>query len=89
LESRDENLSKTLLNGQELIPVVDDKDLVKDRLYRLETERDRLGSLWIQKDRLLTERLKYQIFMRDADQMEAWLKKQEAFLAATNLGNTF
>lgn len=86
MESRDENLSKTLLNGQELIPVVDDKDLVKDRLYRLETERDRLGSLWIQKDRLLTERLKYQIFMRDADQMEAWLKKQEAFLTATNLG---
>lgn len=79
-------MQKTLTNGEEIVDIVDDKDQVRDRLNKLRQERDKLNVLWASKDRLLTERLEFQLFMRLADQLDNWIRKQEAFLSSNNLG---
>lgn len=67
---------------------MNEEDLVRDRLSRLKAERAKLSTLWTYKEKQLTERLKYQLFMRDAEQIENWIRKQEVFLNAANTGES-
>lgn len=95
LESRDDSLNKTLRSGRELLeslaPESADSlpaDLVADKLTQLESERQRLGQLWRQKHQLLMQSLEFQLFVRDAEQADNWLGKQESFLANESLGES-
>lgn len=95
LESRDDSLNKTLKSGRELLtglsPDTADSlpaDLVSDKLTQLESERQRLGQLWRQKHQFLVQCLEFQLFMRDAEQADNWLGKQESFLANESLGES-
>lgn len=89
LESRDDSLSKTLQTGGELNAANrEHQDLIDDKLRQLDSERQRLGQLWQQKQDFFTQCLEYQLFMRDAEQADTWISKQASFLANDNLGES-
>jgi spectrin alpha len=95
LESRDDSLNKTLKSGRDLLTSLSPQtaeglpaDLVADKLTQLENERQRLGELWRQKHQFLMQCLEFQLFMRDAEQADNWLTKQESFLANESLGES-
>lgn len=80
-------MQRTLENGQELVRIIaDEREQVEERLHKLRAERDKIEQLLAQKTRLLTERLDFQYFMRLADQLDNWIRKQEAFLSSNNFG---
>ena len=90
LESRDDSLAKTVRGGRELNEHTDQatQELVTDKLTQLESERTRLGEKWVQKQQFFLQCLEFQLFMRDAEQADTWISKQESFLANDNLGES-
>ncbi len=88
LESRDDSLAKTLRTGEELKSTSSDQQIVDEKLRQLESERARLGSLWQQKQEFFGQCLEYQLFMRDAEQADTWISKQQSFLTNDNLGES-
>lgn len=92
LESRDDSLSKTIKSGRDLLEELSsetaERDFIAEKLAQLESERDRLGKLWRTKNDFLTQCLEFQLFMRDAEQADNWITKQESFLSNQNLGES-
>lgn len=99
LESRDDSLSKAIKNGQELLvlstqvtdehsTLIENKTVITERLSLLQTERERLGQVWSSKQQFYSQCLDFQLFMRDAEQADTWITKQESFLANDNLGES-
>ena len=91
LESRDDTLAKTVAQGRRFVdetPFDDNKQLVNERIAQLESERARLGELWRHNQELFAHSLQVQMFMRDAEQADAWIGKQDAFLANETLGDS-
>jgi len=88
LESRDDSLTKTVKNGHELLIHHEDKQLINEKLTQLESERQRLGQMWSEKQQFFMQCLEFQLFMRDAEQADTWITKQESFLANDNLGES-
>ncbi|RNA32314.1 spectrin alpha non-erythrocytic 1 [Brachionus plicatilis] len=83
LESRDDNLRKAVLNGSDI-----NDQQIDAKISQLKDERDRLELVWQQKQDLYKQALEYQLFVRDAEQADAWLAKQESFLANEQLGDS-
>ena len=54
----------------------------------MEAERQRLGAMWQSKQEFFYQCLEFQLFMRDAEQADTWITKQESFLANDNLGDS-
>jgi spectrin alpha len=99
LESRDDSLSKTLKNGQELLvlsqeaadsqsTLVENRQTISERLEHLRSERERLREVWQTKQAFFLQSLDFQLFMRDAEQADTWITKQESFLANDSLGES-
>lgn len=96
LESRDDSLSKTVKSGSELLiqseesesSLVESKTLIQEKLSLLQEERERLGMKWTEKHAYFLQSLEFQLFMRDAEQADSWITKQESFLANDNLGES-
>ena len=81
LESRDDSLSKTLKNGQELLvllqeapdsqsTLVENRQTISERLEHLTSERERLRQVWQCKQAFFLRSLDFQLFMRDAEQAD-------------------
>jgi spectrin alpha len=68
--------------------LVESKKLVEEKLTLLKEERERLRSKWDEKQAYFLQSLEFQLFMRDAEQADSWITKQESFLANDNLGES-
>lgn len=96
LESRDDSLSKTVKSGHELLIQIEEsgsslaesRSVISERLEQLESERERLGIKWTEKQAFFLQSLEFQLFMRDAEQADTWITKQESFLANDSLGES-
>ena len=90
LESRDDSLGKTLRTGQELNEPSrgEHQEIIDEKRRQLESERARLGSLWQTKQDFFSQCLEYQLFMRDAEQADTWISKQQSFLTNDSLGES-
>jgi len=96
LESRDDSLTKTVKSGHELLihteesgsSLTESKSLITEKLSQLEMERERLGQKWTEKQAFFLQSLEFLLFMRDAEQADTWITKQESFLANDNLGES-
>jgi hypothetical protein len=62
--------------------------VVGEKLAQLEAERERLGAKWTEKQAFFLQSLEFQLFMRDAEQADTWITKQESFLANDSLGES-
>ncbi|CAF0847409.1 unnamed protein product [Brachionus calyciflorus] len=83
LESRDDNLNKTVRNGQDI-----SNEEIEEKLAHLSAERQRLENLWQEKQTMYRQSLEFQLFMRDAEQADTWITKQESFLHNEQLGDS-
>ena len=83
LESRDENLNKTMRTAQEI-----DGAEIEEKMDQLRAERERLEALCVEKQTVYKQWLEFQLFMRDAEQADVWITKQESFLANEQLGDS-
>nr|WAW84869.1 spectrin alpha chain [Halisarca dujardinii] len=63
-------------------------DEVKDKLINLVSEKSQLLRLWEDRKVEFDQCMDLQLFMRDADQLDAWMSKQEAFLSSEEVGDT-
>lgn len=61
---------------------------VTEKLQILSEEKDSLLQLWDERRILYEQCMDYQLFYRDAEQADAWMAKQEAFLATQDLGDS-
>ena len=59
---------------------------IQTRLVGLREEHARLHKVWQQRQDLFSQCYELQVFMRDAEQRDAWISTQEAFLANEDLG---
>lgn len=63
-------------------------DEVTEKLTILAEEKDSLLQLWDERRILYEQCMDYQLFYRDAEQADASMAKQEAFLASQDLGDS-
>jgi len=63
-------------------------DEVKDKLASLSAEKSGLLELWEERRVLYEQCMDLQLFLRDTEQADAWVTKQEAFLVNTDLGDS-
>ncbi len=59
---------------------------IQSRLRHLGEERDKLQTTWTNRQDMFVQCHELQLFLRDAEQRDAWLTTQEAFLANEDLG---
>ncbi|KAK6631754.1 hypothetical protein RUM43_013818 [Polyplax serrata] len=62
---------------------------VKEKLAKMDSEREALRRSWIEKDNWLKQCLDLQVFNREADQIDASTSAHEAFLEFSDLGVSF
>lgn len=63
-------------------------DEVREKLQTLATEKTNLYDLWEERRILYEQCMDLQLFYRDTEQADAWMTKQEAFLANEDLGDS-
>lgn len=63
-------------------------DEVGAALHNLQRESDALHQLWEQRRVLYLQCMDLQLFYRDTEQADAWMHKQEAFLANEDVGDS-
>ena len=63
-------------------------DEVKEKLITLANEKTSLLDLWEQRRILYEQCMDLRLFYRDTEQADAWIAKQEAFLANEDLGDS-
>ena len=59
---------------------------IESRLRSLEEEHSKLHDTWRKRQSLFSQCHELQVFLRDAEQRDAWIGTQEAFLANEDLG---
>ncbi len=59
---------------------------IESRLRGLEEEHSKLLDTWKKRQSLFSQCHELQVFLRDAEQRDAWIGTQEAFLANEDLG---
>jgi len=62
---------------------------IQSRLLGLGEEHTRLHKTWQQRQDLFSQCYDLQVFLRDAEQRDAWISTQEAFLANEDLGVSY
>ncbi|XP_052790863.1 spectrin alpha chain-like isoform X6 [Mya arenaria] len=63
-------------------------DEVREKLQTLSSEKNSLHELWEERRILYEQCMDLQLFIRDTEQADAWMTKQEAFLANEDLGDS-
>lgn len=63
-------------------------DEVKEKLSTLSADKNSLLALWEERRILYEQCMDLQLFYRDTEQADAWMAKQEAFLANEDLGDS-
>ena len=59
---------------------------IQSRLQGMEDEHARLQETWAKRQELFSQCYELQVFLRDAEQRDAWIGTQEAFLSNEDLG---
>ncbi|KAL3872184.1 hypothetical protein ACJMK2_040130 [Sinanodonta woodiana] len=89
IDARQDSFSATLEAGNKLVEsdhfAADD---VKEKLQTLMSEKASLYELWEERMLLYDQCLDLQLFYRDTEQADAWMTKQESFLANEDLGDS-
>jgi spectrin alpha len=89
IDAREDSFRNTAESGQKLLEsdhyAVED---VKERLVTLANEKTSLLELWEERRILYEQCMDLQLFYRDTEQADAWVSKQEAFLANEDLGDS-
>jgi spectrin alpha len=91
LDARDDLFERTSRSGAELVQILPndpEKREVKDKLHEMETERARLAGLWAERDRHLTDLLKFEIYARDLDLLMQSLLKLKSNLDNSSAGES-
>ncbi|KAL5013103.1 hypothetical protein ScPMuIL_011654 [Solemya velum] len=89
IDAREDSLKAAVEAGQRL---VDSEhyaaEEVREKLHTLATEKSSLLELWEERRILYEQCMDLQLFYRDTEQADAWMTKQEAFLANEDLGDS-
>ena len=59
---------------------------IQSRLQGLQDEHNKLHETWTKREELFNQCHELQLFLRDAEQRDAWIGTQEAFLSNEDLG---
>lgn len=59
---------------------------IQSRLQGLQDEHTKLRETWKKRQELFSQCYELQVFLRDAEQRDAWIGTQEAFLSNEDLG---
>ncbi|KAL7672463.1 hypothetical protein ACOME3_007347 [Neoechinorhynchus agilis] len=99
LEARDDTIRSLVILGDELcsnarefsLPEVaeSERDRVKESMTKLKKQRTLLQDLWEKKCLQLTEVMNFQLFLRDAEQAESWILKQQVYLLDGDVGDSY
>ncbi|XP_019643312.1 PREDICTED: spectrin alpha chain, non-erythrocytic 1-like [Branchiostoma belcheri] len=89
IDAREDSFRTTAEAGQGLLEENHfASDEVKEKLVALANEKTSLLELWDERHVQYEQCLDLQLFYRDVEQAEAWMGKQEAFLANDDLGDS-
>jgi len=88
IDARLDSFKTTTEAGNVLIAQNISTDDVREKLATLAKEKDSLLELWESKRVLYEQCMDLQLFYRDTEQADAWMAKQEAFLANKDLGDS-
>ncbi|XP_066294879.1 spectrin alpha chain, non-erythrocytic 1-like isoform X26 [Branchiostoma lanceolatum] len=89
IDAREDSFRTTAEAGQGLLEENHfASDEVKEKLVALANEKTSLLELWDERHVEYEQCLDLQLFYRDVEQAEAWMGKQEAFLANDDLGDS-
>ncbi|XP_078606070.1 spectrin alpha chain, non-erythrocytic 1-like isoform X30 [Branchiostoma floridae x Branchiostoma japonicum] len=89
IDAREDSFRTTAEAGQSLLEENHfASDEVKEKLVALANEKTSLLELWDERHVQYEQCLDLQLFYRDVEQAEAWMGKQEAFLANDDLGDS-
>ncbi|VDK63442.1 unnamed protein product, partial [Cylicostephanus goldi] len=97
IDAMEDNFKQIAFSGQTLLSVGTPKNdevgcytayRIRHKLEQLESEKVDLLALWKNRQILYQQCLDLQLFYRDAEQAELWMKRQEAFLVNEDLGDS-
>ncbi|XP_021352010.1 spectrin alpha chain-like [Mizuhopecten yessoensis] len=89
IDAREDSFKTTAEAGQRLVNADHyAADEVRDKLSVLSTEKTNLHDLWEERKILYEQCMDLQLFYRDTEHADAWMTKQEAFLANDDLGDS-
>jgi len=90
VDAREENFARIKQRGESLITQGHyATSEIQSRLLGLGEEHTRLHKTWQQRQDLFSQCYDLQVFLRDAEQRDAWISTQEAFLANEDLGVSY
>ncbi|XP_062606729.1 spectrin alpha chain-like isoform X6 [Saccostrea cucullata] len=89
IDAREDSFKSTDQAGQRLVNADHyAADEVREKLVTLSKEKSSLLELWEERKILYEQCMDLQLFYRDMEHADAWMTKQEAFLANTDLGDS-
>lgn len=89
IDAREDSFRLTAEAGQRLLETNHYAiEEVKEKLITLANEKTSLMDLWEERRILYEQCMDLQLFYRDTEQADAWMSKQEAFLANDDLGDS-
>ncbi|XP_041369234.1 spectrin alpha chain-like isoform X2 [Gigantopelta aegis] len=89
IDAREDSFTSTAEAGSKLLDSNHyASDEVREKLSILEHEKTFLLDLWEERRILYEQCMDLQLFIRDTEQADAWMTKQEAFLANEDLGDS-
>ncbi|XP_060065678.1 spectrin alpha chain-like isoform X1 [Ylistrum balloti] len=89
IDAREDSFKTTAEAGQRLVNADHyAADEVRDKLSVLSSEKASLHDLWEERKILYEQCMDLQLFYRDTEHADAWMTKQEAFLANEDLGDS-
>ncbi|ESO95207.1 hypothetical protein LOTGIDRAFT_202396 [Lottia gigantea] len=89
IDAREDSFKSTAEAGQRLVESNHyAADEAREKLQTLATEKKTLMELWEERRILYEQCMDLQLYIRDTEQADAWMTKQEAFLANEDLGDS-
>ncbi|XP_065916481.1 spectrin alpha chain, non-erythrocytic 1-like [Dysidea avara] len=89
LDAREDVIKATTQFGQSLLSSGHfASEDIKEKLVSLVSEKSALLKLWEERQAQFSQCIELQVFLREAEQADGWMGKQEAFLAAEELGDS-
>ncbi|KAK3088368.1 hypothetical protein FSP39_018301 [Pinctada imbricata] len=89
IDAREDSFKSTTEAGQRLVNANHyAADEIRDKLSTLSSEKTSLLELWEERKILYDQCMDLQLFYRDMEHADAWMTKQEAFLANEDLGDS-
>ncbi|XP_060596253.1 spectrin alpha chain, non-erythrocytic 1-like isoform X2 [Ruditapes philippinarum] len=89
IDAREDSFRSAMESGNKLVDTNHyAADEVREKLHTLSTEKNSLLEMWEERRILYEQCMDLQLFIRDTEQADAWMTKQEAFLANEDLGDS-